>query len=67
MGGKIEHPFRIDLWPLTGPPVRLATIESFDEAVTAYERACAEHPAAEITLRHGARVIHKQERQTSSL
>lgn len=62
MGGKVAHPFRVDLSPMSGPPVRLATVERLDMAVAAFERACIEHPDAEITLRDGARVIRNQER-----
>jgi len=57
MGGKVEHPFKIEVW--TGDKVveTLGIVTNVSVATAAFEAAIRERPGRHITLRHGARVI----------
>lgn len=58
------RPFTIEIWSETGGKIemQLATIYPLDMAIAAFELACQQWPAREITLRDRCRIVRKQER-----
>lgn len=57
MGGKVEHPFKIEVWVDDRVVETLAVVANVGVARAAFEAAIRERPGKHITLRHGARVI----------
>lgn len=61
MGGKVEHPFRVEVWEGDKVAETLAVAGSVIVAGAAYDAAVGERPGRVVTLRHGARVIRTNE------
>jgi hypothetical protein len=61
MKTKAHFAFRIDVWDETGVSIveHVAGVDDFEVAVATYWAAVARWPAARITLRQGARVVHE--------
>ena len=57
---KTHFAFRIDIWDATGNSIfeHVAGVDDFEVAEATYRAAVARWPAARITLRQGARVVH---------
>jgi hypothetical protein len=60
MKTKTHFAFRVDIWDAAGDSIleHVAGIEDFEVAEATYRAAVARWPAARITLRQGARVVH---------
>jgi hypothetical protein len=60
MKPKTHFAFRVDVWDATGDSIleHVAGVEDFEVAEATYRAAVARWPAARITLRQGARVLH---------
>jgi hypothetical protein len=60
MKTKTYFAFRIDIWDDTGNSIveHVAGVDDFEVAEATYRAAVARWPAARITLRQGARVVH---------
>jgi hypothetical protein len=60
MKTKPHFAFRVDIWDAAGDSIleHVAGIEDFEVAEATYRAAVARWPAARITLRQGARVLH---------
>jgi hypothetical protein len=58
---KTHFAFRVDIWDDTGDNIveHVAGVDDFEVAVATYRAAVARWPAARITLRQGARIVHK--------
>jgi hypothetical protein len=58
---KTHFAFRVDIWDAAGDSIleHVAGIEDFEVAEATYLAAVARWPAARITLRQGARVVHE--------
>ncbi|MDP2801865.1 MAG: hypothetical protein Q8O26_08285 [Phreatobacter sp.] len=61
MGGKVDHPFKVEVWEGDKVAETLAVAGSVIVAGAAYEAAVGERPGRVVTLRHGARVIRTNE------
>jgi hypothetical protein len=61
MKTKTYFAFRVDIWDKTGNSIveHVAGVADFEVAETTYRAAVARWPAARITLRQGARVVHE--------
>jgi hypothetical protein len=61
MTTKSPFPFRIDRWDLHGNMIEqhVGGLDDFQIAVESYWAACRRWPKARITLRQGARVVHR--------
>jgi hypothetical protein len=61
MGGKIEHPWRIEQWDSAKQKVErtFAECTNLDVAIAAYEAAIAAYPDQFITMRAGAHVFRQ--------
>jgi hypothetical protein len=61
MTTKTHFPFRIDVWDAQGNSIErhVAGVDDFETAVATYWAACRRWPKAKMTLRQGARVVHK--------
>lgn len=57
MGGKVEHPFKIEVWAGDKVVETLAIVTNVGVAIAAFDAAFRERPGRHVTLRHGARVI----------
>ncbi|KAF0137534.1 MAG: hypothetical protein FD152_392 [Xanthobacteraceae bacterium] len=57
MGGKVEHPFKIQVWAGDKVVETLAIVTNVGVAIAAFDAAVRERPGRHVTLRHGARVI----------
>jgi hypothetical protein len=66
MKTKTHFAFRIDVWDDTGDRIveHVAGIDDFEVAEATYRAAVARWPAARITLRQGARVVHENQSKT---
>jgi len=60
MKTKTHFAFRVDVWDAAGDSIleHVAGVEDFEVAEATYRAAVARWPAARITLRQGARVLH---------
>jgi hypothetical protein len=58
---KTHFAFRVDIWDAAGDSIleHVAGIEDFEVAEATYRAAVARWPAARITLRQSARVVHE--------
>jgi hypothetical protein len=58
---KTHFTFRVDIWDDTGDSIveHVAGVDDFEVAEATYRAAVARWPAARITLRQGARVVHE--------
>jgi hypothetical protein len=61
MGGKVEHPFKVEVWQGEKLVETLAVAETATIGIAAYEAAVKERPGRAVTLRHGARVVRSSE------
>ena len=61
MGGKVEHPFRVEVWQGEKLFETLAVAETAAIGIAAYEAAVRERPGRAVTLRNGARVVRSSE------
>jgi hypothetical protein len=61
MKTKAHFAFRVDIWDETGNSIveHVAGVDDFEVAEATYWAAVARWPAARITLRQGARVVHE--------
>jgi hypothetical protein len=61
MTTKTHFPFRIDVWDDRGDSIvqHVAGVDDFETAVATYWAACRRWPKAKVTLRQGARTVHK--------
>jgi hypothetical protein len=61
MKTKTHFAFRVDIWDETGNSIveHVAGVADFEVAEATYWAAVARWPAARITLRQGARVVHE--------
>jgi len=61
MKTKTHFAFRVDIWDDTGDSIveHVAGIDDFEVAEATYWAAVARSPAARITLRQGARIVHE--------
>lgn len=57
MGGKIDHPFKVEVWEGDKVAETLAVAGNVIIAGAAFEAAITQRPGRTVTLRHGARVI----------
>jgi len=57
MGGKVEHPFRVEVWEGDKVAETLAVAGNAVVGIAAYEAAVNERPGRSVTLRHGARIV----------
>jgi hypothetical protein len=57
---KTHFAFRVDIWDDTGDSIveHVTGVDDFEVAEATYRAAVARWPAARITLRQGARVVH---------
>jgi hypothetical protein len=64
MKTKTYFAFRIDIWDDTGNSIveHVAGVDDFEVAEATYRAAILRWPAARITLRQGARVVHDSRR-----
>lgn len=61
MAGKVDHPFKVEVWEGDKVAETLAVAGSVVVAGAAYDTAAKERPGRVVTLRHGARVIRTTE------
>ncbi len=61
MGGKVDHPFKVEVWEGDKVAETLAIAGSVVVAGAAYDAAVKERPGRVVTLRHGARVVRTTE------
>jgi hypothetical protein len=56
----------MDIWDNTGDSIleHVAGVDDFEVAEATYRAAVARWPAARITLRQGARVVHENQSKT---
>jgi len=61
MKTKTHFAFRVDIWDDTGDSIveHVAGVDDFEVAEATYRAAVARWPAARITLRQGARIMHE--------
>jgi hypothetical protein len=61
MKTKTHFAFRVDIWDDTGDSIveHVAGVDDFEVAEATYRAAAARWPAARITLRQGARIVHE--------
>jgi hypothetical protein len=61
MKTKTHFAFRVDIWDDTGDSIveHVAGADDFEVAEATYRAAIARWPAARITLRQGARIVHE--------
>jgi hypothetical protein len=61
MKTKTHFAFRIDIWDNVANGIidHVAGVDDFEVAEATYRAAVARWPAARITLRQGARVVHE--------
>jgi hypothetical protein len=61
MTAKSTFPFRIDRWDDHGNMIEqhVGGLDDFEVAVAAYWATCRRWPKAKVTLRQGARVVHR--------
>jgi hypothetical protein len=66
MKTKTHFAFRVDIWDDTGDSIveHVAGVDGFELAEALYQAAVARWPAARITLRQGARVVHENQSRT---
>jgi hypothetical protein len=57
MGGKVEHPFRVEVWEGDKVAETLAVARNAVIGIAAYEAAVKERPGRSVTLSHGARIV----------
>lgn len=57
MGGKVEHPFKVEVWEGDKIAETIAVAGNAIVAGAAYEAAVKERPGRVVILRHGARVV----------
>jgi hypothetical protein len=64
MKTKTYFAFRIDIWDDIGNSIveHVAGVDDFEVAEATYRAAILRWPAARITLRQGARVVHDSRR-----
>ena len=62
---KTYFAFRVDVWDDAGNSIveHIAGIDDFETAVTTYWAAVRRWPNAKITLRQGARIVHRNWRE----
>jgi hypothetical protein len=68
MKTKTHFAFRVDVWDETGDSIveYVAGVDDFEVAEATYRAPVARWPAARITLRQGARLVHKSGQQTNA-
>jgi hypothetical protein len=61
MKTKMHFAFRVDIWDVDANSIveHVAGVDDFEVAEAAYRAAVARWPAARITLRQGARIVHE--------
>jgi hypothetical protein len=61
MKTKTHFAFRVDIWDADANSIveHVAGVDDFEVAEAAYRAAVARWPAARITLRQGARIVHE--------
>jgi hypothetical protein len=62
MGGKVEHPFKVEVWAGERLVETLAVAETAMIGIAAFEAAVKERPGRAVTLRHGARVMRSSQK-----
>jgi hypothetical protein len=64
-GDEHQDPFsfRIDVWDDQGNSIVQHVADDFETAVAPYWAACRRWPKAKITLRQGARIVHRSWRE----
>jgi hypothetical protein len=64
MKTKTYFAFRVDMWDAAGDNIveHVAGIDDLEVAEATYRAAIARWPAARITLRQGARIMHESRR-----
>ncbi len=65
MGGKVEHPLKVEVWAGERLVETLAVAETAMIGIAAFEAAVKERPGRAVTLRHGARVMRSSQQRTS--
>jgi hypothetical protein len=65
MKTKTHFAFRVDIWDADANSIveHVAGIDDFEVAEAPYWAAVARWPAARITLRQGARIVHENGQQ----
>jgi len=61
MGGKVDHPFKVEVWEGDKVAETLAVAGNVVIAGAAFKAAVTQRPGRVVTLRHGARVIRTTE------
>jgi hypothetical protein len=63
---RTSFAYRSDVWNDAGDTIveHVASIEDYDVARAAYDRACRRWPMATVTLRQGTRVLEDSRRRT---
>jgi hypothetical protein len=61
MKTKTHSAFRVDIWDADANSIveHVAGVDDFEVAEATYRAAVARWPAARITLRQGARIVHE--------
>jgi hypothetical protein len=61
MKTKTHFAFRVDIWDADANSIveHVAGVDDFEIAEATYRAAVARWPAARITLRQGARIVHE--------
>ena len=61
MKTKTHFAFRVNIWDEKGDSIveHVAGVDDFEVAEATYRAAVARWPAARITLRQGARIVHE--------
>jgi hypothetical protein len=61
MKTKTHFAFRVDIWDAAANNIveHVAGVDDFEVAEATYRAAVARWPAARITLRQGARIVHE--------
>jgi hypothetical protein len=61
MKTKTHFAFRVDIWDADANSIveHVAGVDDFEVAEATYRAAIARGPAARITLRQGARIVHE--------
>jgi hypothetical protein len=61
MKTKTHFAFRVDIWDDTGDSIveHVAGVDDFEVAEATYRAAVVRCPAARMTLRQGARIVHE--------
>jgi hypothetical protein len=69
MKTKTHFAFRVDIWDADANSIveHVASVDDFEVAEATYRAAVARWPAARITLRQGARVVHESGAGPASL